>query len=107
MELGRGSTEFTSQVWSHESALAATRIPLVLLPQFTLELSPPSLASRQQTHVGFSFSFLCFCLPQQPSWEGCYQQDCAAMKAGDIAHPHVLLHPQPQDVPQALRSHAD
>lgn len=107
MELGRGSTEFTSQVWSHKSALAATRIPSVLLPQFTLELSPPSLASRQQTHVGFSFSFLCFCLPQQPSWEGCYQQDCAAMKAGDIAHPHVLLNPQPQDVPQALRFHAD
>lgn len=107
MELGRGSTEFTSQVWSHKSALAATRIPSVLLPQFTLELSPPSLASRQQTRVGFSFSFLCFCLPQQPSWEGCYQQDCAAMKAGDIAHPHVLLNPQPQDVPQALRFHAD
>lgn len=85
--------EFTSQVWSHESALAAIHIPSVLLPQFTLEITSLSLASRQQTHVGFSFFSFHFCLlPSTTAQLGrmssaglrCYQG-----RVGDVAHPHA------------------
>lgn len=60
---GWSRPEFTSRVRSHKSALAAFHIPSLLLPQFTLEITSPSLASRQQTHVGFSFPFFFPLLP--------------------------------------------